>query len=105
MSTLPLLRLLKIRAAISYLELIRKIRKIYLHFLFVILMALLVCIGIVFVTLAFFVDACANMFGWGMMFITGPAAILWFLLSQKTWMRIFEADTLIESIRREKREA
>ncbi len=98
MNNLPLIRLLKIQAAIAYLGLIKKSRKLFLYFLSVAAALVLICLGIVLVCLSFLINLDTGVLPFGIALIVISAVLMGFLLNQRAWMRIFEVDQLIENI-------
>ena len=99
MKELPLLRLLKIQAAIAYLGFIKKSRQICLYFLAMVAAMFLMCVGIILTCLSILIGMeRAGVLAFGIILIVVSAVLIGFLLTQKAWMRIFEADKLIEDI-------
>lgn len=98
MNDFPLLRLLKIQAAIVYLEFIKKSRKLFLHFLLLVAALFLNCVGVILVCLSFLINIIPGVLFFGIALILISAGLMGFLLTQKAWMRIFEVDQLIENI-------
>ncbi len=98
MNDLPLLRLLKIQAAIVYLGFIKKSRKFFFLLLLIVAAMFLMCVGIILVCLTFLINIDTGVLLFGIVLIIISAVLMGFLLSQRAWMMIFEADQLIENI-------
>ncbi|GEM_PF-3772326 len=98
MNELPLLRLLKIQGAIAYLGFIKKSRQICLHLLSIVAAMFLMCVGIILVCLSILINFDTGVLPFGIALTLIAAVLLAFLLNQRVWMMIFEADQLIENI-------
>lgn len=94
-------RMIKVKAAIVYLEYIKKARILFLLFLLILFSLLLMCAGIIFVGVSFLGELFNGkifLFGTGLIFITALA--MWVLLSQQAWINFFGIDKLIENIKK-----
>jgi lipopolysaccharide export LptBFGC system permease protein LptF len=100
LDNLPGLRLLKIKAAITYLELIKKARKLFIYLLCISVSLLLMCVSLILIGLSFLREFNMGVFLFGIGIILIAAVLMGFLLAQRAWMRIFGIDQLIENIKK-----
>jgi hypothetical protein len=98
MHEFPLLRLLKIQAAITYLEFVKKSRKVFLYFVSAVAALFLMCVGIILIALSFLLNINSGVFLFGIAIILISSVVMGFLFSEKAWMSIFEVHQLIEDI-------
>jgi hypothetical protein len=97
---LPGLRLLKIKAAITYLELIKKARIVFLALLLLIMSLLLMCVGLILIGMSFLREFNLDVFLFGAGILLISAVVLGFTASQRTWIKIFKIDQLIGNIKK-----
>lgn len=97
---IPGLRFLKIKAAITYLELIKKVRKVFIYFLGITASLLLMCVSLILIGLSFLREFNMGVFLFGIGIILISTVLMGLLLAQRAWMRIFEIDRLIGNIKK-----
>jgi len=97
---LPGLGLLKIKAAITYLELIKNARKVFIFLILVTVSLLLMCVGLILVGLSFLREFNMGVLLFGAGIILIAAVLMCLFLSQRAWIRAFGVDRLIENIKK-----
>ena len=96
----PGIRLLRIKAAITYVECIKKARRVFLLLLWLSISLILLCAGLILIGMSFLREFNRDVFLYGAAIFTISAALLGFMASQRTWIRIFKIDQLIENIQK-----
>jgi hypothetical protein len=96
----PGIRLLRINAAITYVECIKKARGVFLLLLWLSMSLLLMCAGLILIGMSFLREFNMNVFLFGAAIFLISAILLGLMASQRTWIRLFKIDQLIENIKK-----
>ncbi len=90
--------MLLVHAGISYLQLIKKIRRLFIVLVILLGDIFVFCMGIIFIVLSVIFKRQDYVFNLGIFLTILAAGVLFVIFSQRLWMKIFDADKLLEKI-------